>query len=171
MALGLARSCYSSKGDAASRDSAGYVGHRLYGAHVAFHVDNMAVVAVLQHRAPNNLQLTHLLCCLSFYAALYHFEFCSSHTLSSQNTAADALAHDNLTLFSASFPRLPDVLCPSQSGNHYCITCQIGPHRNGSVHSSNCFTQDFPALLYSVVIPVCPQAIPCLLCRLQHDPV
>ena len=36
-------------------------GHRWHGTHVAFYVDNMAVVAVLQRHAPKDKLLMHML--------------------------------------------------------------------------------------------------------------
>ena len=92
-------------------------GHRWYEAHVALHVDNMAVVAVLQHQAPKILLLIHLLRCLIFYSALYHFDFSSSHIPGSQNTVAYALSCGNLTLISASFPQVPRCLLPQPIRN------------------------------------------------------
>ena len=79
---------------------------------VMFHVDNMAVVSVLQRQAPNDLLLTHLSHCLYFYAAIYHFEFSATHIAGSQNTAADALPCDNLSLFSMLFLQVPHSPIP-----------------------------------------------------------
>ncbi len=76
------------------------------GKRVRFHVDNIAVVAVIQRQAPKNLLLTHLSRCLSFYAAMYHFDFTATHIPGSKNTAADALSRNNVSLFSALFPQV-----------------------------------------------------------------
>ena len=82
-------------------------GYLWAGAHVSFHVDNMAVVAVLQRQAPRDRDLAHLLRCLCFYAAHYQFCFSPSHIAGHLNTAADALSCNNITLFSSLFPQVP----------------------------------------------------------------
>ena len=81
-------------------------GHSWGGCRVLFHVDNLAVVSVLQRQAPRDPLLTHLSRCLCFYAALYHFEFSAVHIAGGQNTAADALSRNNLSLFSLLFPQV-----------------------------------------------------------------
>ena len=87
-------------------------GHRWHGTHVAFHVDNMAVVAVLQRQAPRDKLLMHMLRCLCLYAAAFGFEFSSTHIPGSQNIAADALSRNNLPLFSSLFPQVPFTPVP-----------------------------------------------------------
>ena len=76
------------------------------GRRVVFHVDNMAVVKVVQCQAPKDPLLTHLSRCLCFYAAMYHFNFTAEHIVGSENTAADALSRNNLPLFSELFPQV-----------------------------------------------------------------
>ena len=82
-------------------------GHGWCGTHVSFHVDNMAVVSVLQRHTPKDKLLAHLLRCLCFYAAFYKFDFSPSHIAGRLNTAADALSRNNLSLFSALYPQVP----------------------------------------------------------------
>ncbi len=48
------------------------------GHHVLFHVDNMAVVAVLKKKASKDSLLTHLIRCLNFYAAYHNLTGLSS---------------------------------------------------------------------------------------------
>ena len=79
---------------------------------VQFHVDNMAVVAVIQKRSAKNDLLTHFLRCICFYGAYFHFEFSASHVPGEHNTAADALSRDNLTLFASLFPQVPLLSVP-----------------------------------------------------------
>ena len=76
------------------------------GHHVLFHVENMAVVAVLQKKASKDSLLTHLIRCLSFYAAYHRFEFSATHIPGRENVAADALSRNNLHLFSILFPQV-----------------------------------------------------------------
>ena len=46
---------------------------------VRFRSDNMAVVDVLRSRTSRDPILMHLLRCLVFYAAVYHFDFMAEH--------------------------------------------------------------------------------------------
>jgi hypothetical protein len=50
-------------------------GPRWHGGCVCFCTDNMAVVEVLRSRTASDATLMHLLRCLVFYAAVYHFDF------------------------------------------------------------------------------------------------
>lgn len=57
-------------------------GKSLAGCHIAFHSDNMAVVAVLNKRMAATAKdpfLLHLLCCLYFYSAFYSFHHSTMH--------------------------------------------------------------------------------------------
>ena len=73
----------------------------------------MAVITVLQSQTSRDPLLMHLLRCLVFYAAWYHFDFVAEHAPGTHNVAADALSRNNLTLFSSLFPQAPHF--PSQS--------------------------------------------------------
>ena len=92
---------------AAATWGAGWAGH-----HVSFHVDNMAVVAVIQRRCAKDDLLTHFLRCLCFYGAYFHFEFSAIHIPGACNTAADASSRNNLPLFSSLFPQVTMVPLP-----------------------------------------------------------
>ena len=87
-------------------------GRHWAGRRVVFHVDNMAVVKVVQRQAPKDLLLTHLSRCLCFYAAMYHFDFTAMHIAGSDNIAADALSRNNLLLFFEQFPQVTHTPVP-----------------------------------------------------------
>ena len=87
-------------------------GHQWERRCVCFKSDNSAVVSVLQHRSAHDPLLSHLLRCLAFYAALFHFHFGAAHILGVQNTAADAISRNNTALFSSLFPQIPRVEVP-----------------------------------------------------------
>ena len=82
------------------------------GFHVQCHVDNMAVVAVIQKCSAKNDLLTHFLHCICFYGAYFHFELSASHVPGERNTAANALSRDYLTLFASLFPQVPLLSVP-----------------------------------------------------------
>lgn len=79
---------------------------------VRFTCDNMAVVSILKSRSSRDPLLTHLLRCLAFYAAWYHFHYTAEHIPSTQKTAADAISRNNTTLFSSLHPQIPRVAVP-----------------------------------------------------------
>ena len=54
-------------------------GHQWERRCVCFKSDNSTVVSVLQHRSAHDPLLSHLLRCLAFYAALFHFHFGAEH--------------------------------------------------------------------------------------------
>ena len=105
-------------------------GHTQSGEHVAFHADNMAVVAVLQHKTAKDLFLTDIVCCLGLYAAWFKSEFSYSHIPGNQNTAVDALSRDNLDLFSLLSPAVASTTGPYRFS--CCTRHRTGAHRNGS---------------------------------------
>ena len=79
---------------------------------VRFQCDNMAVVEVLRSRTSHDPLLMHLLRCLVFYAAVFHFDFVAQHLPGTHNVAADALSRNNVTLFSSLVPQIPQVHIP-----------------------------------------------------------
>ena len=84
-----------------------WTGHR-----ICFHVDNMAVVAIIQKQRARDNSLTHFLRCLSFYASYFRFEFSAEHIPGSLNTAADAISRNHLTHFVSLVPQVPLVAVP-----------------------------------------------------------
>ena len=71
--------------------------------HICFHSDNMEVVSVLTTMTVKVPLLMHLLRCL-FFSAYFSFTFSAKHIPGALNSAADALSHNNLALFSSLFP-------------------------------------------------------------------
>lgn len=71
-----------------------------------FRSDNMAVVEVIRKRSSTDRHVMHLLRCFVFYAAVHHFTFTAEHIAGANNTAADAISRDNLTLFASLFPQV-----------------------------------------------------------------
>ena len=61
--------------------------------------DNAAVVAALSSGSAKDALLMHLLRCLHFYLAHYDICLAARHLAGVENTAADALSRDNLTVF------------------------------------------------------------------------
>ena len=82
------------------------------GRHVLFHVDNLAVVSVIQNLNARDALLGHLLRCLYFYAAHFRFAFSATHVPGIQNSAADVLSRNNLPLFTSLFPQVPQAVVP-----------------------------------------------------------
>ena len=76
------------------------------GQHVLFHVDNMAVVQVVQKLNTSKPRLSHLLRCVYFYSACSSSHFLQ-HIPGVQNIVADALSRQKLSLFHSLFPQLP----------------------------------------------------------------
>lgn len=79
---------------------------------ICFRTDNMAVVEVLRSRTSRDPLLMHLLRCLTFYAAVFHFDYKTEHIAGIHNTAADALSRNNLAVFFSMFPQIPRVTVP-----------------------------------------------------------
>ena len=83
------------------------------GLHVCFHVDNLAVVSLLNKRSAKDPLLSHLLWCLFFFSAFYKFHFSAEHIPGISNTAANALSRDNIHLFSLLVPQVLQATVPS----------------------------------------------------------
>ena len=80
--------------------------------HILFHVDNLAVVSVVQKLNARDALLSNLLRCLYSYAAHFRFPFLATHVPGIQNSAADALSSNNLPLFTSLFPQVPQAVIP-----------------------------------------------------------
>ena len=59
----------------------------------------------------------HLLRCLVFFAAVYHFDLVAEHLPGTHNLAADALSRNDLTLFSSLVPQIPQMVIPQPVQN------------------------------------------------------
>ena len=74
------------------------------GLHVCLHVNNLAMVSILNKRSAKDPLLSHLLQCLFFFSAFYNFHFSAKHIPGISNTAANALSCDNIHFFSLLVP-------------------------------------------------------------------
>ena len=73
-------------------------GSQWAGRHVLFHIDNLSVIQVLQKGAskePSGV-IMHLLRCLSFLTAYFHFSISASHIAGVYNIVADDISRNNL---------------------------------------------------------------------------
>ena len=66
---------------------------------IRFKTDNVAVVLILKTCTSLDKLLMHMLRCLSFYTTFYAFDFESARIPGTQNTAADAISRNNISLF------------------------------------------------------------------------
>ena len=66
------------------------------GLHICFHSDNSAMVALLRNLTSRDHVIMHLIRCLSFFAALFRFDFTAAHMPGASNVAADALSRNNI---------------------------------------------------------------------------
>ena len=82
------------------------------GLHICFHSDNSAVVALLRSLTSRDHVIMHLIRCLSFFAALFRFDFTAAHVPGASNVAADALSRNNMSLFLSLFPQTPETVVP-----------------------------------------------------------
>ena len=87
-------------------------GRRWYRAHVCFHIDNEAVVRIIQRQSGRSSIIQHLLRCFYFYSALFQFSYSAEHIRGELNTAADALSRDRFTLFLSLYPQASRVPIP-----------------------------------------------------------
>ena len=87
-------------------------GRAWYKALVEFHSDNMAVVEIIRKRSARDPRTHHLLRCFYFYAAFYQFDYCIVHVPGINNTLADAISRDNLSLFHSFLPQALRVHVP-----------------------------------------------------------
>ena len=113
------------------------------GCQVLFHVDNMAVVSVVQRLHARDPLLSHFLRCLFLYAAMFQFKFSATHIPGVNNTAADALSRGNFSLFHSIFPQVPQQQSPTfctacSSINHRIGTAATGCHSSGDLYDWYC---------------------------------
>ena len=84
-------------------------GSRWQSCRVTCRCDNESVVAVINKGSAKDLSLSHLLRCISFYAAHYHFMLEAQHVPGHHNQIADALSRNNMLLFSSLHPQAVPV--------------------------------------------------------------
>ena len=71
---------------------------------VLCYCDNQAVVAVLQSRSSKHYHIMHLLRCLFFVEAYFHFSLVATYVTSKDNNIADDLSRNNLSSFFSKVP-------------------------------------------------------------------
>ena len=76
---------------------------------IHFKCDNMAVVHLLKTRVLKDKLVVHLLRCLSFYSAMYRFQFIAEHL---PGAAADAISRNNIHFFFSLVPQSQQVSIP-----------------------------------------------------------
>ena len=87
-------------------------GHTWRGYQVGCKCDNQAVVNVLSTRYSRSSPLMHLLRCLFFFEAYYDLYITASHIPGKDNTLADYLSRDQLSLFLMQAPDMPGHASP-----------------------------------------------------------
>ena len=81
-----------------------------------FHVDNKAVVHILNSRTSQDANIMHLLCSLLKVAACFSFTFAAIHIPGRNNGIADALSRFNFQAFHSLAPQAKEfpILIPLQ---------------------------------------------------------
>ena len=92
-------------------------GSQWQGQTIAVKCDNMAVVSIINKGTSHDPDAMHLARCLAFIKAKYDLELVASHIRGVENTIADALSRNNMTLFRSLTPQahrrpaeIPDTL-------------------------------------------------------------
>ena len=67
--------------------------------------DNIAVVSIINKGSSRDKDAMHLARCLAFVQAKYGLELVASHIRGVENTMADALSRDNVTIFRSLWPQ------------------------------------------------------------------
>lgn len=80
------------------------------GQHIRFHCDNMSVVAMVNSGTSKEESLMDLLRCFYLYAACYRFHYDVVHIPGVDNTVADALSRNKLSVFTSIFPQGPSLV-------------------------------------------------------------
>ena len=92
--------------------SAAIWGSSWHGLRIKFFSDNQAVVQALSSRTTKDSNLAHLLRCLFFFEAHFHFEHSSQHISGIRNTAADALSRNRVSEFFSVYPQAQQTPSP-----------------------------------------------------------
>ena len=79
--------------------------------HICFNSDNLAVVSILNTKAPRDPHLCHSLRTLFFYSAQYSFSYSARHLPGRENSTADALSRNSAYLFPF-FTQVPQTNIP-----------------------------------------------------------
>ena len=74
-------------------------GHEWSRKTVVAQCDNLTVVDVLNRGYGREPDIMHLMCCLFFFSAHFHFRLIAKHIPGKQNILVDALSRDHLSLF------------------------------------------------------------------------
>ena len=88
-------------------------GRHWVGYTVLCNCDNEAVVAILRSGSARDDRLSHMLRCLFFIEAKFHFTVVAAHIPGVENVLADALSRNHLDIFFASLPQAcsyPDIV-------------------------------------------------------------
>ena len=80
-------------------------GKQWQGQTVSIQCDNMAVVSIVNRGTSRNPDAMHLARCLAFIKARYDLDLVSSHIRGVDNSVADALSRNNMTLFRSLLPQ------------------------------------------------------------------
>ena len=79
-------------------------GEAWHGYTIRCNCDNKAVVRVINRRYARDPLLAHMLRCLFFICARQQFTLVAKHTVGKNNVAANAISHNNLSLFYSQVP-------------------------------------------------------------------
>ena len=95
--------------------------------HVCFHVDNLAVVSILNQWSAKDPLLSRLLWCLFFFSAFHMFHFSAEHVPGSSNTAT-TLSRDNIHIISLLVPQVLQATVPPPFKSSSYSRHPTGPH-------------------------------------------
>lgn len=80
-------------------------GKQLEGRNVMAYCDNQAVVAIINKGDSREADCMHLVRCLAFLRAKFHFALYGEHVSGSLNELADALSRDKMQYFLNNYPQ------------------------------------------------------------------
>jgi len=103
---------------------------------VIVHCDNMGTVTVVNSGNSKAASVMHLLRCLFFVRARFQFTLQAVHTPGVQNSWADAVSGDNISLFLSQVPNPERVPFPGVGQHFYWTSTSTGPQRVGHDNSA-----------------------------------
>ena len=117
---------------------------RLHGKRVIVHCDNLGAVELVNSGYSKVAQIMHLLRCLFFIRAQFQIEVWAVHVPGAENSLADAISRNNLSLLFTQIPSLPREPSPIPPTLVPLLTCQHldWTSRNWTRRFSSCFQQD-----------------------------